>query len=116
MNTHDKRKRFAALLAGRMRAAVTTARGSGIKIFGRTAAIAITDNDDAVRRVCLRGHQGFAAGVQALCDAAQAAFAGIAPGNPQNVGPEPLMARLTRAAEHDRRSEEFLRPSVGGSA
>lgn len=29
---------------------------------------------------------------------------------------ERLMARLTRAAEHDRLSEEFLRPSVGGSA
>ena len=36
---------------GRMRAAVTAARGSGIKIFGRTAAIAITDIDDAVRRL-----------------------------------------------------------------
>ena len=156
---------------GRMRAAVTAARGSGIKIFGRTAAIAITDIDDAVRRlqayekagvdalfipyvkseaqldriaaavglplilgspaaelvdlqylashrvrVCLRGHQGFAASVQALYDAARATFDGIAPGELQNIAPERLMARLTRAAEHDRLSEEFLQPSVGGSA
>jgi carboxyvinyl-carboxyphosphonate phosphorylmutase len=153
-----------------MRAAVTAAHGSGIKIFGRTAAIAITDVDDAVRRlqayekagvdalfvpyvkskvqldqiasavglplilgspaaelldlqylashrvrVCLRGHQGFAASVQALYDAARATFDGIAPGELQNVAPERLMARLTRAAEHDRLSEEFLQPSVGGS-
>ncbi len=154
---------------GRMRAAVSAARESGIAIFGRTAAVAITDIDDAVRRlqayqragvnalfvpylktrdqldriadgvslplilgspgpelvdleylasrrvrVCLRGHQGFAASVQALYDTAQAVLAGTAPGQLPNVAPESLMARLTRAAEHERSSEQFLKPSTGG--
>ena len=151
--------------AGRMRAAVKAARDSGIAIFGRTGAVAITDIDDAVRRlqayeragvnalfvpylktreqldriadsvslplilgspgvelvdleyltsrrvrVCLRGHQGFAASVQALYDTARAVLAGIAPGKLHNVAPESLMAQLTRAAEHERFSEQFLKP------
>ena len=65
-------------------------------------------------RVCLRGHQGFAASVQALYDTARAVLAGTAPGKLQNVAPESLMARLTRAAEHERCSEQFLKPSTGG--
>ena len=36
---------------GRMRAAVAAARESGIAVFGRTSAVAITDVDDAVRRL-----------------------------------------------------------------
>ncbi len=154
---------------GRMRAAVAAARESGIAIFGRTAAVAITDVDDAVRRlqayeqagvnalfvpylktreqldriadsvslplilgspgaelvdlehlasrrvrVCLRGHQGFAASVQALYDTARAVLAGTAPSGLLNVAPESLMARLTRATEHERWSEQFLNPSTGG--
>lgn len=150
---------------GRMRAAVAAARSTGIAIFGRTNAVAITDLDDAVRRlqayeragvnalfipylktrqqldriaadvslpiilgspgaelvdlkylasrrvrVCLRGHQGFAAGVQALYDTAKAVLAGTAPGELPNIAPESLMARLTRAAEHEQFSDEFLRP------
>lgn len=150
---------------GRMRAAVAAARSTGIAIFGRTNAVAITDLDDAVRRlqayeragvnalfipylktrqqldrfaadvslpiilgspgaelvdlkylasrrvcICLRGHQGFAAGVQALYDTAKAVLAGTAPGELPNVAPESLMARLTRAAEHEQFSDEFLRP------
>ena len=156
---------------GRMRAAVTAARESGVAVFGRTSAVAITDVGDAVRRlqayqnagvnalfvpylktreqldriaaavslplilgspaaelvdfeylasrrvrVCLRGHQGFAASVQALYDAAQASFAGTAPGKLPNVASESLMARLTRVAEHERASEEFLTPSRTGPA
>ncbi len=34
-------------------------------------------------------------------------------GKLQNVAPESLMARLTRAAEHERCSEQFLKPSTG---
>ena len=67
-------------------------------------------------RVCLRGHQGFAASVQALYDTAKAVLAGTAPGKLQNVAAESLMAQLTRAAEHDRWSEEFLKPPAGGPA
>ena len=151
--------------AGRMRAAVTAARESRLAIFGRTSAVAVTDLDDAVRRllayekagvdalfvpylkmraqldriaaevrlplilgspaaelvdfdylasrrvrICLRGHSGFAASVQALYEAAQALFAGSASGKPPNLAPESLMARLTKAAEHERRSDEFLKP------
>ena len=155
---------------GRMRAAVAAAQESGIAVFGRTSAVAITDVDDAVRRlqayekagvsalfvpylktreqldrivaavslplilggpaaelvdfeylasrrvrVCLRGHAGFAASVQALYDAALASFAGTAPSKLPNVASETLMARLTRAAEHDRLSEEFLTPPGTGA-
>ncbi len=151
--------------AGRMRAAVTAARDSGIAIFGRTSAVALTNLDDAVRRllayekasvnalfvpylktrvqldriaaevrlplilgspaadlvdldylasrrvrICLRGHAGFAASVQALYDAAQSLFAGTASGKMPNVASESLMARLTKVAEHERRSDEFLKP------
>ena len=150
---------------GRMRAAVAAARESGIAVFGRTSAVAITDVDDAVRRlqayekagvnalfvpylktrgqldriaaavrlplilgspgaelvdfgylasrrvrVCLRGHQGFAASVQALYEVAQAVFAGAAPGKLPHVASDLLMARLTRAAELEQLSTEFLDP------
>ncbi len=67
-------------------------------------------------RICLRGHQGFAAGVQALYDAAQASFAGTAPGKLPNAASDTLMTRLTRAAEHERASEDFLSPSRTGPA
>lgn len=150
---------------GRMRAAVAAAHDSGISIFGRTGAVAITDLDDAVRRlqayeragvnalfipylktraqldriaaavrlpmilgapaaalidieylasrrvrVCLRGHQGFAASVQAVYDTAQALKAGAPPEQLRNVAPEALLARLTGAAEYDRLSDQFLKP------
>ena len=65
-------------------------------------------------RVCLRGHQGFAASVQALYSVAQAVFAGAAPTELHGVAPETLMARLTRLEEHDRLSEEFLTPPTDG--
>ncbi len=147
---------------GRMRAAVAAARISGIAVFGRTSAVAVTDVGDAVLRlqayekvgvnalfvpylktraqldriagavrlplilgspaaelidyeylasrrvrICLRGHQGFAASVQALYEAAQALLAGTPI---TNVASEALMARLTQAAEHDRSSQDFLCP------
>ncbi|MEO8186780.1 MAG: isocitrate lyase/phosphoenolpyruvate mutase family protein [Burkholderiaceae bacterium] len=66
-------------------------------------------------RVCLRGHAGFAASVQALYEAALASFSGIAPSKLPNVASETLMARLTRAVEHDRWSEEFLTPPGTGT-
>ena len=63
-------------------------------------------------RICLRGHQGFAASVQTLFEAAQALFAGTP--LTTNVASEALMARLTQAAEHERSSQEFLsRPGAG---
>ena len=150
---------------GRMRAAVEAARDSGIAIFGRTSAVAITDLDDAVGRllayekagvnalfvpylktrvqldriaaevrlplilgspaadlvdldylasrrvrICLRGHAGFAASVQALYDAAQSLLAGSAAGKMPDVASESLMARLAKAAEYEQRSDEFLKP------
>ena len=155
---------------GRMRAAVAAAQESGIAVFGRTSAVAITDVDDAVRRlqayekagvnalfvpyvktreqldriaaavslplilgspgaelvdfeylgsrrvrVCLRGHQGFAASVQALYEAAQATIAGTAPRKLPHVASDLLMARLTRAAECELWSSEFLNPPGTGS-
>lgn len=151
--------------AGRMRAAVTAARGSGISVFGRTGAVAITDVDDAVKRlqayqragvdalfipylktraqldciaaavglpiilgapaaalidveylasrrvrVCLRGHQGFAASVQALYATARALRTGTAPDQLPNVAPDSLLAHLARAADYERLSDEFLQP------
>ena len=155
---------------GRMRAAVAAAQESGIAVFGRTSAVAITDVDDAKRRlqayekagvnalfvpylktreqldriaaavslplilggpgaelvdfdylasrrvrVCLRGHQGFAASVQALYEAAQAMFAGTAPGKLPPLAPDLVMARLTRAAEYEQWSSEFLNPPGTGA-
>lgn len=156
---------------GRMRAAVAAGRDSGIAIFGRTSAVAVTDVNDAVLRlqayekvgvsalfvpylktraqldqiagavrlplilgspaadlvdydylasrrvrICLRGHQGFAASVQAIYDAATAMFSGTSPGKIANVASETLMARLTRTAEYDRSSQEFLGPPGAGAA
>ena len=147
----------------RMRAAVAAARDTGIAIFGRTSAVAVTGLEDAVIRlqayeqvgvnalfvpylktraqldrvaaavrlplilgspaadlvdyeylasrrvrICLRGHQGFAASVQAVYEFAQATLAAVSPGKVQNLAAEALMARLTAAAEYDRTSEEFL--------
>jgi len=61
-------------------------------------------------RVCLRGHQGFSASVQALYDTAKAVYEGTAPEALRNVAPQSLMARLTRESEYERISNEFLKP------
>ncbi len=86
-------------------------------ILGGPAAELIDPQYLADRRVriCLRGHQGFTAAVQALYEAAQAAFAGSMPHDARNVAADGLMARLTRSADYDRLSDQFLRPSGGGS-
>ncbi len=63
-------------------------------------------------RICLRGHQGFAASVQALYEAAQALLAGTPI---TNVASEALMARLTRSADHDRSTQQFLNPRGTGA-
>jgi len=58
-------------------------------------------------RICLRGHQGFAASVQALYESARALLAGTPI---TNVASEALMARLTQSVQYDRSSHEFLNP------
>ena len=85
-------------------------------ILGSPAADLVDFNYLASRRVriCLRGHLGFAASVQALYEAAQALLAGTP--LTINVASEALMARLTHAADHERSSQEFLsRPGTGAT-
>ena len=78
-------------------------------ILGSPAAELVDFDYLASRRVriCLRGHQGFAASVQALYESARALLAGTPI---TNVASETLMARLTQSVQYDRSSQEFLNP------
>ena len=78
-------------------------------ILGSPAADLVDFDYLASRRVriCLRGHQGFAASVQALYESARALLAGTPI---TNVASETLMARLTQSVQYDRSSQEFLNP------
>ena len=59
-------------------------------------------------RICLQGHQPFAAAVQALCDTLQALRHGTAPEDLQGVASKDLMARVTRAQEYDLMTRNWL--------
>ncbi len=59
-------------------------------------------------RVCLQGHQPFAAAVQAVYETLKALRAGTAPKDLKGVAPADLMKRLTRGADYDAWMAEFL--------
>jgi carboxyvinyl-carboxyphosphonate phosphorylmutase len=59
-------------------------------------------------RVWLGGHQPFAAAVQALYDSLKAVRAGVKPSRLPGVAPEALMATLTRAADYQQATRDFL--------
>ncbi len=59
-------------------------------------------------RVCLQGHQPFAASVQALYQTMKALRDGAAPETLAGVANEALMSRVSRAADYGRRGKDYL--------
>ena len=59
-------------------------------------------------RIWLGGHQAFAAAVQAMYDTLKAVRAGARPSELANIAPEPLMARLTRSADYQAYTKDYL--------
>lgn len=59
-------------------------------------------------RIWLWGHQPFAAGVKALHDAMRAVRDGATPAELAGIAPESLLRELTRSAEYDSLSKDFL--------
>lgn len=60
-------------------------------------------------RICLQGHQPFAAAVQAMHDTLAALRSGVAPGDLKGVASEETMKRLMRGADYDGWTREFMR-------
>ena len=59
-------------------------------------------------RVCLQGHQPFAAAVEAVRQTMRALRDGVAPGEIEGVASKAVMRRVTRADEYDRWTEGYL--------
>ncbi len=59
-------------------------------------------------RICLQGHQPFAAAVQAVETTLKALRDGTAPADLENVASKELMARVTRRDDYDRWTDEYL--------
>ena len=59
-------------------------------------------------RICLQGHQPFAAAVKAMHDTLKALREGTAPGDLKGVASAELMKRVTRAADYGRMTKDFL--------
>jgi carboxyvinyl-carboxyphosphonate phosphorylmutase len=59
-------------------------------------------------RICLQGHQPFAAGVQAVYAALKALREGTAPAQLQGVASEELMRKVTRNDDYARWTKDFL--------
>ena len=59
-------------------------------------------------RICLQGHQPFAAGVQAVYATLKALRDGVAPADLPGVASAELMKRVTRGDDYDRWTRDFL--------
>ena len=59
-------------------------------------------------RICLQGHQPFAAGVQAVYETLRALREGTLPDKLQGVASEELMKRVTRGGDYARWMKDFL--------
>ena len=59
-------------------------------------------------RICLQGHAPFLAAVRAVYETLTAVRDGVAPGKIANVASADLMRQVTREADYDRWSGEFL--------
>jgi carboxyvinyl-carboxyphosphonate phosphorylmutase len=59
-------------------------------------------------KVWMAGHQAFNAAVQGLVDAMKAVREGARPSELKNIAPGPLMARLTRAADYQAATRDYL--------
>jgi carboxyvinyl-carboxyphosphonate phosphorylmutase len=71
----------------------------------------LADNDYLASRrvkVWMAGHQAFNAAVQGLFDAMRAVREGARPSELKNIAPGPVMAKLTRAADYQAATRDFL--------
>ena len=59
-------------------------------------------------RICLQGHQPFAAAVQAVQTTLKALRDGTAPANLENIAPKALMDRVTRRQDYGRWTDDYL--------
>ena len=59
-------------------------------------------------RICLQGHQPFAAAVQAVHQTLKALRGGTLPADLQNIAPKDLMDRVTRQDDYGRWTKDFL--------
>ena len=59
-------------------------------------------------KVWMAGHQAFNAAVQGLVDAMKAVREGARPSELKNIAPSPLMAKLTRAADYQAATRDYL--------
>jgi carboxyvinyl-carboxyphosphonate phosphorylmutase len=59
-------------------------------------------------RICLQGHQPFAAAVQAVQTTLKALRDGTPPADLENIAPKELMARVTRRDDYGRWTDEYL--------
>jgi carboxyvinyl-carboxyphosphonate phosphorylmutase len=59
-------------------------------------------------RICLQGHQPFAAGVQAVYATLKALRDGVDPADLPGVASAELMKQVTRGADYDRWTRDFL--------
>lgn len=59
-------------------------------------------------RICLQGHQPFAAAVQAVHDTLAALRRGVPPGELKGVAPDETMKQLMRAGDYGRWTRDFL--------
>lgn len=61
-------------------------------------------------RICLRGHPTLPAAVQAMHATFKALREGVEPGELSGLAPKTLMDRLTRRADYDRWTRDFMEP------
>jgi carboxyvinyl-carboxyphosphonate phosphorylmutase len=62
-------------------------------------------------KICLRGHQTLPAAVQAMYDTLKALKDGTEPGDLTGLASKALMAQVTRQADYDRWTKDFLEPA-----
>ena len=62
-------------------------------------------------RICLQGHQPFAAGIQSVHNTLKALRDGVAPSQLQGVADGELMNRVTRNTEYTTSIDDFLHTS-----
>ncbi|HSF96966.1 MAG TPA: hypothetical protein VLA52_18210, partial [Thermohalobaculum sp.] len=61
-------------------------------------------------KICLRGHPTLPAAIQAMHDTLKALRDGTAPGDLTGLASKELMAQVTRKADYDRWTREFMEP------
>jgi carboxyvinyl-carboxyphosphonate phosphorylmutase len=62
-------------------------------------------------KICLRGHQTLPAAVQAMYETLKALKDGTEPGDLTGLASKALMAQVTRQADYDRWTKDFLEPA-----